>query len=335
MIDLEIIAQHINLYDLLKKELKLRECNSVGADYRIECPDPFHLDKAPSCFLSKDKLIFQCFGCGAKGTLVDLVSAFMGMSYNEAKDYVERLCSIPVDGVSKQVKGRFVKKERPAFQLSTQYSRDWKNADPSIKEFVERRNFNRDIMEEHFVGYNNYLCSLTIPIIEGRQIVNIAERWIYPPSPAEKFKYMPEGQILYDVWGVVEGYEQEDPYFTEGIFDAWRMREAGYNAYGMINNRLYKAKLRHIVKLFPGRKYTIVPDADQGGTTMIEDWKGMLNEGDVNVVQVQGTKDIDEVPVNRIRNMVESHTVPLQDYLLPTRPNREEVCNTFTKRSTS
>lgn len=331
--DLEIIAQHINLRDVLTKDCGMTYCESAVRDYRIECPNPFHVDKNPSCFLSKDKLIFQCFGCGEKGTLVDIVRRNMDMKHDEAIDFVERLAAIPRDGTATKTKGRFVRKTRPEFQLSALYSRDWRHADKEILDFIDRRNFNRLLFDEWFIGYNNYLCSITVPIIEGTRIVNIGERFVFPSSSAEKFKYQFGGQIELDIWGVMEGYDQDDPYFTEGVWDALRLREAGYNAYALLNNRLYAAKAKRIRAMFPGKKWTIVPDPDEGGEFMINDWKTMTHYGHVDIVSVKGYNDIDCVPVKEINGMVLKNTTSLLEYIATKQNNAEELCTTITKRS--
>jgi DNA primase len=51
-------------------------------EWKANCP--FHADKSPSFFISEYKKVYYCFGCGAKGSLVDLYSFFNNMSFGDA-----------------------------------------------------------------------------------------------------------------------------------------------------------------------------------------------------------------------------------------------------------
>lgn len=313
-IDFEIVSQNMDLLSFLKKELGLRYVKSTGKDYCIECPNPFHVEKNPSCYLSKSKLIYSCFGCGSKGTIVDLIATHKGIQHKDAIKYLRQFCGMPDDGIARGFRRRFDGlKVHPEFQLSTHYHRDWENAPQDIKDYVARRRFSYDVLDKYFIGYNSYLCSLTIPLIWERKIINIAERYVYPPSPSEKYKYMSGGLISESIWGLFEGTNYDtEPFFTEGIFDAIRLRMAGYNAFALINNRLYTQKLRLLLSLFKNDTWYLVPDNDDGGQTMVDDWKVVLQRKTVNVVPVYGYKDIDEAPIEEIHKMI-TNSEPLQD----------------------
>jgi DNA primase len=42
-----------------------------GKDYAVCCP--FHDDKTPSCIISPKSNLFNCFGCGTGGSVIDWV----------------------------------------------------------------------------------------------------------------------------------------------------------------------------------------------------------------------------------------------------------------------
>lgn len=42
-----------------------------GKDVAVCCP--FHNDKTPSCVISPSSNLFNCFGCGAGGSVIDWV----------------------------------------------------------------------------------------------------------------------------------------------------------------------------------------------------------------------------------------------------------------------
>lgn len=53
-----------------------------GKDYAILCP--FHEEKTPSCIISPKKNVFNCFGCGASGTVIGWVMKTQGLSFRHA-----------------------------------------------------------------------------------------------------------------------------------------------------------------------------------------------------------------------------------------------------------
>lgn len=53
-----------------------------GKDYLALCP--FHSEKTPSFTVSEDKEFFYCFGCGASGDAIDLVSHFDGTNLRDS-----------------------------------------------------------------------------------------------------------------------------------------------------------------------------------------------------------------------------------------------------------
>jgi len=326
MIDLEQIALHIDCERLLVDGLGMKYIRKIGKEYRIECPNPLHVDKHPSCSLSTEKLIYHCFGCDAKGTIIDLISILKDMKRDRAEDYLLEFAGLGNDNmVAEIVHNREYERKINNYKLSYNYSLDWSNADKCIMEFVTRRKFDLQLFKKYYIGYNNSLRSITIPIIHGKSIVNIGERFIFPIDPSIKIMYK-KGSSLDDcIWGLMDDYSKDEPYFTEGVFDAIRMRQAGYNAFAVLNNQLSEKKISLILEWFGLDLIRIVPDNDNGGKMMIDNWKKMLNYTDVNVVEVKEYKDVDEMPLNEIPQMVDKQR-DLKDIVCPNPEKEEFVC---------
>ena len=51
---------------------------------RFKCLCPFHQERIPSCFISPDRGTFYCFGCGAKGSVIDYYSFKRGVRASNA-----------------------------------------------------------------------------------------------------------------------------------------------------------------------------------------------------------------------------------------------------------
>lgn len=70
----------------IKERISLPE--AMG-QYGLECCKgkylcPFHAEKTPSLSLYKDNSRFRCFGCGADGTVIDLVIKLYSITYQQA-----------------------------------------------------------------------------------------------------------------------------------------------------------------------------------------------------------------------------------------------------------
>jgi DNA primase len=82
MIKKEIIDRVRNetdIIDLIGSYLPLKK---AGKYYRALCP--FHTEKAPSFYVSPDRQIYHCFGCGAGGSAITFVMNFEKLSFPEA-----------------------------------------------------------------------------------------------------------------------------------------------------------------------------------------------------------------------------------------------------------
>lgn len=73
----------------LKGELERRGYKlftAGGRKFKLVCP--FHTEKTPSCSVDDEKGLFQCFGCKAAGSVIDLVMRLDGINFKTA---VEKL----------------------------------------------------------------------------------------------------------------------------------------------------------------------------------------------------------------------------------------------------
>jgi CHC2 zinc finger len=59
------------------------ELRRGSKEYVGRCP--FHADKTPSFSVSEEKGLFYCFGCGAKGDVIDFTMQLEGIGFREAK----------------------------------------------------------------------------------------------------------------------------------------------------------------------------------------------------------------------------------------------------------
>lgn len=325
-VDLEALVDSVDIEEVLI-DLGVEVLGSNGrGGISIMCPNPMHLDRHPSCNIHATELMWHCFGCHDKGTIIDIVERFKDIERPEAIAYLNTLIGLEENPETNSVKERFEEKDMPEFQLSSHFRRDWENATEEILDFIKRRKFSLILFDKYAIGYNAKINSLTLPIVYKRKIINIGERFL-DPNAETKIKYKSDSPLSQCVWGVFEGYDNLNPFFTEGVFDAVRMREAGYNAYALLSNQLSDAKLRFLNEHFKG-EFTIVPDNDKGGLLMVDAWKRQLHNADVNIVEIEGYKDVDEMPLDKIHSAVRKR-VSLISKLMRNIETEEEICETI------
>jgi DNA primase len=63
---------------------------------------PFHPDRRPSCSIHLERKVFYCFGCGAKGSVLDFVARIENVSIHEAAECVEQICRIRHDRAQRE-----------------------------------------------------------------------------------------------------------------------------------------------------------------------------------------------------------------------------------------
>ena len=70
---------------------------SRGAGAKRMACCPFHPDKRPSCSIHLERKVFYCFGCGAKGSVLDFVAKIESISIPEATERIEHICRLRHD----------------------------------------------------------------------------------------------------------------------------------------------------------------------------------------------------------------------------------------------
>ena len=76
---IEEVKSVANVYDVISEYLDLKK---VGTSYSALCP--FHSEKTPSFYVSPQKNIWKCFGCGKSGNAISFLVEYEGISYSQA-----------------------------------------------------------------------------------------------------------------------------------------------------------------------------------------------------------------------------------------------------------
>ncbi len=145
---LNTIREQIDIVDVVSNYLVLKR---TGVNFRALCP--FHSEKTPSFFVSPQKQIFHCFGCGKGGDVIKFVSEIEGINYFEAALKLAKEYGIQVEyeGGSDYLKIIELNKLTADF-FHKNLLKNLKNK--IIKDFIEKRGLNEDIIEKFYLGYS-------------------------------------------------------------------------------------------------------------------------------------------------------------------------------------
>lgn len=84
--ELDDLKRHVSLLSLAQSQgHKLKK---HGADSYV-CQCPFHAEKTPSCVITPAKGLYHCFGCGAKGSVIDWQMNTTGQGLREAVAFLK------------------------------------------------------------------------------------------------------------------------------------------------------------------------------------------------------------------------------------------------------
>jgi len=137
------IVQVISAYVDLKKS---------GKDYRGLCP--FHGDKSPSFYVSPQKGIFHCFGCGSGGSVFNFIMKLENTTFVEAIRILAQRYGIPLDFTAAQQATRDEKQGLvEALQAAARYYVDSLGRHDPARDYLRGRGLSDDWTRRLGLGF--------------------------------------------------------------------------------------------------------------------------------------------------------------------------------------
>ena len=147
----EQIKQRLDIVEIMNEYIKLLP--STGNSMKACCP--FHKEKTPSFYVSKDKQLWTCFGCGEGGDLFTFVMKMEGMDFAETVQYLAEKAGVEVQrykSVDTNIKVRLSE----LINLSARfYNKVLEDSESAVKarEYLKARGVKDQESESFLLGY--------------------------------------------------------------------------------------------------------------------------------------------------------------------------------------
>ncbi len=143
-----------------------------GKDYAICCP--FHEDKEPSCIITPKSNLFNCFGCGAAGSVIDWVMKTQGVSFRFACEILQKDIAVVTESGTKTLKQNTKTKldcplsqgadDQTVLREVIEFYHQTLKESPEALAYLEERGLNNPELIEHFkLGFANRSLGYRLP----------------------------------------------------------------------------------------------------------------------------------------------------------------------------
>ena len=165
--EIEDIKKRVDIIDLLDSfGVKMKKTGgstgSPTARYMGLCP--FHEDHNPSLSVDREKGLFNCFGCGESGTVVDVVMKLKNVGFRESMDYLKGFKAVYIP--PKEIKPETHSLTPAAGEEENgggldltalqKHYHDKLYSNPSALEYLKKRGFKSSQLYEKFqIGYSD------------------------------------------------------------------------------------------------------------------------------------------------------------------------------------
>ena len=327
------IKSQVNVYDVISQYLPLEK---VGSSYRALCP--FHPEKTPSFYVSPQKNIWKCFGCGKSGSAITFVMEYEGLSFSEALIKIAEKQGIKLKFTGKD-KFQENKKYYQLLELVSKFYQEQLRTSPKARKYLSDRNILPSTIDKFNIGYSpeddSFIKWIEKNNINKEDLVKIgvissieskkdkfSGRIIFPiknlqgkivgfggrsiePNKSPKYLNSPETQIYKKseiLYGLYESKdlirELKEVILVEGYFDVISPYQIGIKNVVATLGTALSLKQTKMLKKFVNKVYILYDSDEAGKKAAIRAAKMLLYQG-IDVYYVNiENKDPDELAKN-------------------------------------
>ena len=146
----EEIKSKLDIVDVISEYIQLKR---AGTSFKARCP--FHQEKAPSFFVSPEKQIWHCFGCGAGGDIFGFVMEIEGLDFPEALRILAKKAGVEIKTYDRQAVSQKTKLI-DICRLSAEFYHKvfWQSPlAEQARKYLKQRGLNKKIINEFQIGF--------------------------------------------------------------------------------------------------------------------------------------------------------------------------------------
>ena len=339
---IETIKNIVKIKDIVENYVHLKR---TGSRYVGCCP--FHNERTPSFFISEEGNYYKCFGCGEAGDAITFIEKIENVNFLEAIEIIGKKYNITIEinDFGDESKDEILYKEKKQAEIilkaAEKIFKENLTKEKNAIEYVKKRNFNEDIINEFNLGYSNgnlsnYLKQnkyntelakslglikyndaevfkdrIIIPIRDSRNtIIGFGARIINEKTTEAKYINSNENTLfhksntLFNINTAKNSvFKENNAYLVEGYFDVLSLYKIGIkNAVASCGTSLTDNQCLLLKKYT--NLVTLFYDNDDAGkkATIRAINKLLKNNLMINVVDFKNYKDPDEIINNETKS---------------------------------
>ncbi len=231
------VKQKINIVDVIGRYVKLKKS---GKNFVGLCP--FHSERTPSFYVSPEKELYHCFGCGASGDVFSFIMNYRNISFMNALEELAQEAGLELPRISKKETKEVniileIIKETANFYsiyLKSKYGSEG-------RDYLKKRNIKPQTQDKFLLGLSprnhnllyKYLAKkgfLEEDILKSKALYKVREEWKDPFAGRLIFPIMNhKGKIV--GFGARTLTDEEPKYINSSESEFFNKREILYALY--------------------------------------------------------------------------------------------------------
>ncbi len=146
--NVENVKSRLSIDDVISGYLKLEK---AGSSLRAKCP--FHADKSPSFYVSPQRGIYKCFGCGKSGDIFNFVGEYEGLSFPETLEKLAQKAGVVLEKKNFSESGKKNNKILDCLEDLTIFWQKNLLKNSEVKNYLKKRGLDEKLVKQFKVGY--------------------------------------------------------------------------------------------------------------------------------------------------------------------------------------